>query len=118
MNSSIKRLPPVITLKFKATILKPKQRNLNQKQNFAETFAEGMFAFEQGIMIHYLLSQNDKFTKDAIKSVEGIPSALDKTLEAVLFMRTSFAKIPFLNNNLKDIQNTMLIVIDSILNDY
>lgn len=90
----------------------------NENQIFAETFAEGMFAFEQGIMIHYLLSQNEKFTKDSIKSVEGIPSALDKTLDAVLFMRNNFAKIPFLNNNLKNAQNTMLTVIDSILNDY
>jgi hypothetical protein len=90
----------------------------NENQIFAETFAEGMFAFEQGIMIHYLLSKNEKFTIDSIKSVEGIPSALDKALEAVLFMRTSFEQIPFLNNNLKDAQNTMLTVIDSILNDY
>ncbi|MFK7834277.1 MAG: DUF4365 domain-containing protein [Winogradskyella sp.] len=90
----------------------------NENQIFAETFAEGIFAFEQGIMIHYLLSQNEKFAKNSIKSVEGIPSALDKTIDAVLFMRTSFAKIPFLNNNLKEAQNTMLTVIDSILNDY
>lgn len=90
----------------------------NENQIFAETFAEGMFAFEQGIIIHYLLSQNEKFARDSIKSVEGIPSALDKTLDAVLFMRTSFEKIPFLNKNLKESQNTMLNVIDSILSDY
>lgn len=90
----------------------------NENQIFTETFAEGMFAFEQGITIHYLLSKNKKFAKESIKSVEGIPSAIDKTLEAVLFMRTNFAKIPFLNNNLTDAKNTMLLVIDSILNDY
>lgn len=90
----------------------------SENQIFAETFAEGMFAFEQGIMIHYLMSQNEKFVRTSIKSVEGIPDALDKTLDAVFFMRTKYAEIPQLNNSLKEAQNTMLLVIDSILNDY
>lgn len=90
----------------------------NENQIFAETFAEGIFAFEQGIMIHYLISQNGKFTKGSIKSINGIPSALKEAIKGVLFLRASFAKIPILNKNLKDAQNTIITVINSILNDY
>ena len=90
----------------------------NECEIFAETFGEGIFAYEQAIMIHYLITKNLDNVKESIKNVEKIPSALDNAIAGVEFMRNSLSKLPNDFNSLKESKKTMLFVLDLIIREY
>lgn len=90
----------------------------NECEIFAETFGEGIFAYEQAIMIHFLITKDLDNVKESIKSVERIPSALDNAIDGVEFMRNSLSKLPNDYNSLKESKKTMISVLDLIIREY
>lgn len=90
----------------------------NECQIFSETFGEGFFAYEQAIMIHFLISKDIDNVKTSRKSVENIPSAIDSAIEGVSFMKDSLSKFPDDYRTLKDAKKTMLLVLELIIDEY
>lgn len=90
----------------------------NECEIFAETFGEGIYAYEQAVMIHYLITKDLNNVKESLKSVENIPSALDSAIHGVDYMRTSLLKLPNDYNSLKESKKTMLSVLDLIIREY
>jgi len=85
---------------------------------FSETFGEGIFAYEQAIMIHYLVTDDVSNVKGSIQSVENIPAALDSAISGVEYMRNSLSKLSDDYKQLKESKKIMLSVIDLIINEY
>ena len=85
---------------------------------FSETFGEGIFAYEQAIMIHFLVTNDVVNVRESIKSVENIPNALDSAISGVEFMRNSLSQLPDNYKELKESKKIMLSVIDLIINEY
>lgn len=90
----------------------------NECQIFSETFGEGIFAYEQAVMIHFLLSKDIENVKTAIKNVENIPSVIDSAIEGVSFMKDSLTKLPNDYRTLKEAKKTMLSVLELIIDEY
>ena len=90
----------------------------NECEIFAETFGEGIFAYEQAIMIRYLITKDLDNVKESIEGVERIPSALDSAIGGVEFMRNSISNLPNNYNTLKESKKTMLSVLDLIIREY
>lgn len=90
----------------------------NECEIFAETFAEGIYAYEQAVIIHYLITKDLNNVKESLKSLENLPSALDSAVSGIDSMRTSLSKLPNDYNSLKESKKTMLSVLDLIIREY
>lgn len=87
-------------------------------QIFSETFGEGIFAYEQAFMIHFLISKDIGNVKTARESLEKIPSAIDSLINGAYSMKVSLSKLPEGYRTLKEAKKTMLSVIELIINEY
>ena len=94
------------------------KRMENECQIFSETFGQGVFAFEQAIMIHFLITQDISNVQKNIESVETLPSALDSAIEGVKFMQNSLSKLPEDYRTLTTAKKQMMSVIDLIIEEY
>ena len=94
------------------------KRMENECQIFSETFGEGVFAFEQAIMIHFLVTQDLANVQKNIKSVETLPTAIDNAIVGVEFMQNSLSKLPEEYKTLASAKKQMMSVIDLIIDEY
>ncbi|WP_424002858.1 DUF4365 domain-containing protein [Maribacter sp. IgM3_T14_3] len=94
------------------------KRMENECQIFSETFGAGIFAFEQAIMIHFLITQDIENVQKNVKSVETLPSALDSAIEGVKFMQESLSKLPEDYRTLTIAKKQMMSVVDLIIEEY
>lgn len=90
----------------------------NESEIFSETFGEGIFAFEQAIIIHFLITNDISNVKASINSVKGIPSAIDNAIDGIEFMQNSISKLPDDYRTLKEAKNRMISIIDLIISEY
>src|SRR5690606_23224872 len=90
----------------------------NECQIFSETFGTGIFAYEQAIMIHFLITIDIKNVQEAIKSVENIPGAIDSAVGGIELMRNSLSKLPEDYHTLNEAKKQMLSVIDLMIDEY
>ena len=94
------------------------KRMENECHIFSETFGQGVFAFEQAIMIHFLITQDVDNVRKNIKSVETLPSALDNATLGVKFLRDSLSKLPEDYKTLTAAKKQMMSVTELIIDEY
>lgn len=90
----------------------------NECQIFSETIGEGIFAFEQAILIHYLLTKDVINITNSLESVVGLPQAIDYAIRGIEIMRNGVNGLPENYSSLKTAKNTMLSVIDLMIDEY
>ena len=90
----------------------------NECQIFSETFGEGIYAFEQAIIIHFLLTRDVSNVKSSIESIERIPSSIDTLLDGIEIMRNGAKGLPNDFSVLREAKKTMLSVIDLMISEY
>ena len=85
---------------------------------FAKLFSVGFYAFEQVIIINYLISQNYQEFEAATGSIRIIPNAIDSALNGINKMKESASKLPNKFSVLKEAKIRFLEVIEMIIFEY
>lgn len=85
---------------------------------FSELYSIGFYAFEQVILLHYLLTRDFQNLDDAKQSIEKIPSSIDSALDGINKMRNGAFHLPNNYAALKEAKFDFLEVIDMIINEF
>lgn len=84
---------------------------------FSELYSEGIYAYEQVVLLHYLFTKDSKELELAIDTMGIIPKSVDEALIGINFMKSSVSKIPNKYAVLKEGKMSLLDVIDLIINE-
>lgn len=85
---------------------------------FSELYSAGFYAFEQVILLHYLLTRDFQNLDDAILSIKKIPSSIDSALNGITKMKNGVFHLPNNYVALKEAKFNFLEVIDMIINEF
>lgn len=110
VNNTVKTLSKDITIAAR--------RLENEILIFSETIAEGIYAYEQAIIIHFSLTKNILTVKENLQSLENLPPAINEAINGIQSMRSSFSNVPDNYSSLKLSRKQILSVIDLMINEY
>lgn len=110
VNNTIKTLSKDITI--------ASRRLENEILIYSETIAEGIYAFEQAIIIHFSITSNSITINENLDSLKILPPAIDQAIGGIMEMRTSFNVISANYHSLKLARKQILSVIDLMINEY
>ncbi|MEG3657313.1 DUF4365 domain-containing protein [Arenibacter palladensis] len=85
---------------------------------FSETIAQGIYAYEQAIIINFVITKNIIAVEDHLKNLEQLPVAINKAIFGIQSMRASFDSGRENNQALKLASKNMINVIDLMINEY
>jgi len=90
----------------------------NEIEIFSKLYSVGFYAFEQVILLHYLLTKDNTEFEKAKNSIRIIPSAINEALTGIWVMRNGVSKLPNQFSVLKEAKMFFLEVIDMIIIEY
>lgn len=90
----------------------------NENQIFSETIGQGIYGYQQGTIMLYLITDDLDKLISAKKSVLGIPITIDKAVNSIEFMRDKVSQLPESIKSLKEAKFIMLSVIDLMNEEY
>ncbi|WP_299611201.1 DUF4365 domain-containing protein [uncultured Aquimarina sp.] len=90
----------------------------NENLIFSETFAEGVFGFEQAIMIHFFVTKDVEKLKSSLNSIIRVPNSLENLIISFEKLGSNLKSLPQKNNSLKEAKKNILLVIDSMVDEY
>ena len=85
---------------------------------YSETIAEGIYAYEQAIIIHFEITRNIINIEEHLSSLQRLPPAIDEAILGIKSMRSSFDNVPNDYTALKTSRKNMINVIDLMINEY
>ncbi|MFD0975279.1 DUF4365 domain-containing protein [Salinimicrobium gaetbulicola] len=110
VNNTLKKLSKDINISAR--------RLENEILIYSGTIAEGIYAYEQAIIIHFFITKNPINLQEHLESLQFLPTAIDGAISGIQFMRSSFDNIPGNHADLKVARKNMIKVIDLIINEY
>lgn len=85
---------------------------------FSQLYSEGFFAYEQVILLYYLLTNDIKEFNEAKKSISAIPPSIENALLGIQSMRNSIAKLPNNISVLKESKRNLIEIVDMVIYEY
>lgn len=110
VNNTIKTLSKDITI--------ASRRLENEILIYSETIAEGIYAFEQAIIIHFSITSNSITIEENLQSLKILPPAIEEAIGGILEMKTSFDELSVNYHSLKLARKQILSVIELMINEY
>ncbi|HPI19782.1 MAG TPA: hypothetical protein PKY56_05365, partial [Candidatus Kapabacteria bacterium] len=80
--------------------------------------SKGFFAYEQAVLISYLITKDQENLISLSIPLESIPYTVDKALEEIKAMRNGASKLPQKYAVLKEAKKILLEVIDLLINEF
>ncbi len=90
----------------------------NEIELFSEVYSEGFYAFEQVVLMHYLITRDSQSIESTKQSIEKVPKAIIEALDGINVMRNGVFKLPKKYAVLKEAKMKLLDVIDMIINEF
>lgn len=85
---------------------------------FSELYSEGLYAYEQVVLLHFLFTKEPKNLDSALISLEMIPKSVDNALAGIIVMREGVSKLPNKYAVLKEAKMLLLDVIGLIITEF
>lgn len=85
---------------------------------YSETIGEGIFAYEQAVILHFHLTKDIVNLKSSLQSILGVPSAADQAIDGIKVMRNGINNLPNSILPLKIAKSAMLPILDMMKNEY
>ncbi len=103
---------------FAKNIIIYSRRLENESMIFSETIGEGVFAYEQALILYYYFTNDNLNLTSSLESIYGVPAAFDEAINGVQFLGDKTNELPNGYNPLKIAKSSMLPVLDMITNEY
>ncbi|WP_396632012.1 DUF4365 domain-containing protein [Maribacter sp. R86514] len=94
------------------------KRMENECEIFSETFGQGLFAYEQALMINYEITKDISAVRDSIVNIQNVPSSIKQAILGMEFLRDSLEQLPNDYKTLNEAKKQMLQIITIIIEEY
>lgn len=85
---------------------------------FAELYATGIQGFQQLALLEYSVTNDPEVVESSLKSLNGIPDAVDKATTGILTMKSGVENLPNNFAQLKKARDNYLQVIELVLREF
>lgn len=85
---------------------------------FCSLFSEGFYAYEQIVLLHYLITKDPDGLTAAYIALEKIPKSVDTALEGISRLRDGISKLSNNYSVLREAKKTLLDVIGLLINEF
>jgi hypothetical protein len=118
INQSFDSAPVIALIKSYAKDITLFSLRVEQEcQIFSESFAEGLFAYEEIILLKYSMTSSIDDLKNEIQNLEVLPDALDGAVSGLTFLRNSISKLPEKYKVLNEAKEKTLSVLDMVISE-